>query len=195
MMLVVELIEDELDIEPIHRLLDLPDDVDLVGQLRDAFDLAGCGVYSEDAVDSLQRRMAKDHGLGIVVGSNLYLAIAKPEMRVQALADEDPAVAATDAAVVEAMVVPRLPGAAWRYWHDANSVAAQVDKGAADAAILCSPVSVAQTRAAATRRAPHAPEDHVLRAQTAVGHGLPASLRPRPCGARSLETAVRVRAS
>ena len=40
--------------------------------------------------------------------------------------------------------------ATWRYWHDAGVVAAQVDKGAASAAILCSPVSVAQTRSAAT---------------------------------------------
>ena len=46
-----------------------------------------------------------------------------------------------------------LPGATWRYWHDAAAVAAQVAKGAATAAILCSPVSVAQTRAAATDRA------------------------------------------
>jgi uncharacterized protein (DUF1015 family) len=47
------------------------------------------------------------------------------------------------------MVKPRLPEATWRYWHDAATVAAQVDKGAVTAAILCSPVSVAQTRAAA----------------------------------------------
>ncbi len=55
--------------------------------------------------------------------------------------------------MVEARVMPRLPEATWRYCHDANAVAAQVDKGAASAAILCSPVSVAQTRAAATDRA------------------------------------------
>jgi len=74
-------------------------------------------------------------------------------VRARALADEHPVVAATDAAVVEALVMPRLPEATWRYWHDANAVAAQVDKGTATAAILCSPVSVAQTRAAATDRA------------------------------------------
>src|SRR5207237_424618 len=80
------------------------------------------------------------------------IAIARPELRASALAGEHPAVAATDAAVVEALVSPRLPEAAWRYWHDADAVAALVDKGAATAAILCSPVSVAQTRAAAFRR-------------------------------------------
>ena len=73
-------------------------------------------------------------------------------MRGAALAGEHPAVAATDAAVVEALVVPRLPGATWHYRHDAHGVAALVDKGAASAAILCSPVSVADTRAAAVDR-------------------------------------------
>jgi uncharacterized protein (DUF1015 family) len=55
--------------------------------------------------------------------------------------------------VVEALVMPRIPEATWRYWHDAQAVAAQVEKGEAGAAILCSPVSVALTRAAATNRA------------------------------------------
>ena len=152
MMLVVELVDDELDIEPIHRLLDLPPDVDLVGQIADAFDVVECGTNSPDAVEALLSRMADEHGLGIVYESDLYLAIARPAVRAEALAGEHPAVAATDAAVVEAMIVPRVPSAQWRYWHDAAGVAAQVQKGAATAAILCSPVSVAQTRAAATDR-------------------------------------------
>jgi len=97
--------------------------------------------------------MAAEHGLGIVDSAGLALAIPNAAARASALADEDPAVADTDAAVVEALVVPRLPEATWRFWHDASAVAAQVDKGTANAAILCSPVSVAQTRAAATNRA------------------------------------------
>jgi len=93
--------------------------------------------------------MAREHGLGIVYPSNLYLAVADPERRAKALAGEHPAVAATDAAVVEALASPLVPKAKWRFWHDADEVAALVQKGAASAAILCSPVSVAQTRAAA----------------------------------------------
>ena len=60
----------------------------------------------------------------------------------------------TDAALVEALVVPRLPGA-----HVAvpprRALRSRplVDKGAASAAILCSPVTVAETRAAAVDRA------------------------------------------
>ena len=54
--------------------------------------------------------------------------------------------------MIEALVVPRLADATWQYRHDAQGVAALVDKGAATAAILCSPVSVADTRAAAVDR-------------------------------------------
>jgi uncharacterized protein (DUF1015 family) len=153
MMLVVELVDDELDIEPIHRLLDLPAGVDLRARLGGSFDVIDVGAYSAHEIDGLVSRMETDHGLGIVDRSGLAVAVARPDARERALADEDPAVASTDAAVVEALVAPLVPEATWRYWHDAGAVAAQVDKGAASAAILCSPVSVAQTRAAATNRA------------------------------------------
>ncbi len=87
--------------------------------------------------------MRDEHGLGLVDARGLALAIPKPDARAAALADEHPAVAGTDAAVIEALVVPRLTDATWQYRHDARGVAALVDKGAASAAILCSPVSVA----------------------------------------------------
>jgi uncharacterized protein (DUF1015 family) len=45
--------------------------------------------------------------------------------------------------------VPRLQDAQWRYRHDAIATAMLVDKGLASAAFLCTPVSVAQTRASA----------------------------------------------
>jgi uncharacterized protein (DUF1015 family) len=149
MMLVVELVDDELDIEPIHRLLELPAGVDLRARLADAFDVVDAGAYAEERVDALQARMAAEHALGLVDRAGLALAVPQPDARAAALADENDTVASTDAAVVETMVKPRLPEATWRYWHDAAGVAAQVEKGAATAAILCSPVSVAQTRAAA----------------------------------------------
>jgi uncharacterized protein (DUF1015 family) len=151
-MLVVELDDDELDIEPIHRLVDLPDGVDLVAKLGTAFTVTEVGAYSPDAIEPLLTRMARDGGIGVVVADRLWVAVPDPAQRAQALAGENPAVAATDAAVVEEMVKPLLPEATWRYWHDAGGVAAQVDKGTATAAILCSPVSVAQTRAASLDR-------------------------------------------
>ena len=71
-------------------------------------------------------------GLGLVDGQGLALAVPRADVRAAALADEHPAVAETDAAVVDAVVAPRLPGATWHYRHDAAAVAALVDKGIAE---------------------------------------------------------------
>jgi len=152
MTFVVELVEDELCIEPIHRLIDGPAGADLRGRLADAFDVHDAGANTPDGVDALVTSMRTVRGLGIVDARGLALAVPRAEARAAALAGEHPAVAATDAAVIEALVVPRLADATWRYRHDAREVAALVDKGAATSALLCSPVSVAGTRAAAVDR-------------------------------------------
>lgn len=152
MCFVVELVDDELTIEPIHRLIDLPAGADVRAELADAFVVTAAGPITPEGVDALTARMRDEHGLGLVDASGLALAVPRAEVRAAALAGEHPAVAATDAAVVEALVVPRLPDASFHYRHDARAVAALVDKGAASAAILCSPVTVAQTRAAAVDR-------------------------------------------
>jgi uncharacterized protein (DUF1015 family) len=152
MALVVELVDDELWIEPIHRLVDLPEGTNLRAALRDAFDLRDAGPITPDGVDALESAMRAEHGLGIVDDRGLALAVPRPEVREAALAGEHPAVADTDTAVVEALVVPRLDGATWQYRHDAQAVAELVDKGVVSGAILCRPVSVAQTRAAAVDR-------------------------------------------
>ena len=152
MCFVVELVDDELTIEPIHRLIDLPIGADVRVALADAFVVTDAGPVTPEGVEALTARMRVEHGLGLVDAAGLALAVPRAEVRAAALAGEHPAVAATDAAVVEALVVPRLPDASFHYRHDARAVAALVDKGAASAAILCSPVTVAQTRAAAVDR-------------------------------------------
>jgi uncharacterized protein (DUF1015 family) len=153
MTFVVELVDDELCIEPIHRLIDALDtNADIRARLADAFDVRDAGPNKPDGVEALTKAMRTEHGLGIVDDRGLALAVPRPEVRAAALADEHAAVATTDAAVIEALVVPRLTDATWQYRHDAQGVAALVDKGAATAAILCSPVSVADTRAAAIDR-------------------------------------------
>jgi uncharacterized protein (DUF1015 family) len=140
MTFVVELVDDELCIEPIHRLIDLPAGVDLRARLADAFDMRDAGPIANEGVEALEDAMRRERALGLVDAHGLALAI--PRQR-----DTD-----VDAGVVEDEIVPRLPEATWQYRHDAQAVAALVDKGAASAAVLCSPVSVAQTRAVATAR-------------------------------------------
>jgi uncharacterized protein (DUF1015 family) len=152
MMLVVELDDDELDIEPIHRLVDLPAGVDIRTRLADAFAVRVLGPNTPENVEALEREMTAESGIGLVDVHGLAVVVAKPDIRAAALAGEHPAVAATDAAVIEALVVPRLPEAQWHYRHDAHEVSSLVEKGAASAAVLCRPVSVAQTRAAAIDR-------------------------------------------
>jgi uncharacterized protein (DUF1015 family) len=152
MALVVELVDDELWIEPIHRLVDLPAGTNLRAALSDAFDLRDAGPITAEGVDALESALRAEHGLGIVDDRGLALAVPRPEARAAALAGEHPAVADTDTAVVEALVMPRLDQATWQYRHDAQTVAELVDKGVVSAAILCRPVSVAQTRAAAVDR-------------------------------------------
>jgi uncharacterized protein (DUF1015 family) len=152
MAFVVELVDDELHVDAIHRLADLPPGVDVRARLADAFAIEALGPITPEGVDALEARMAATGGLGLVDAGGLAVAVAHADARDAALTGTHPAVAATDAAVVDALVVPRLPEAVWSYRHDAAGVAALVEKGAASAAVLCRPVSVAQTRAAALAR-------------------------------------------
>ena len=140
MTFVVELVDDELCIEPIHRLVDVPAGVDLRVRLADAFDIRDAGPIGHDGVETLEAAMRRERALGLADAHGLALAV--PRHRTTDV----------DAGVVEDEIVPRLPEATWHYRHDAQAVAALVDKGSASAAILCSPVSVAQTRAVATAR-------------------------------------------
>jgi uncharacterized protein (DUF1015 family) len=140
MTFVVELVDDELCIEPIHRMLELPPDVDVRARLAGAFDLRDAGVITPEGVERLVTAMREQRALGVVDTNGLALAIPRDR-------HDD-----VDAAVVEEQIVPLLPDATWHYRHDAHAIAALVDKGVVSAAILCSPVSVAQTRAAAEAR-------------------------------------------
>jgi len=135
--LVVELVDDELWIEPIHRLIDLPAEVDLRARLDDRFEFVAAGPCTPEGIDTLTGAMLDRGALGLVDARGLALAIPRHRP------------VGPDSAVVEDLVVPALPEAAWHYWHDAHTTAAFVAKGTATHAILCSPVSVDQTRAVA----------------------------------------------
>jgi uncharacterized protein (DUF1015 family) len=154
MTFVVELADDQLSIEPIHRLVHLPSSALPPGSafrdlLAGAFTITPTGPNTPDGVAALEQSMRTNRGLGLVDADGLALLVPDPETAARALADEAPPVAGTDAALVEAVALPLLAGASIEYRHAAQRVAALVASGVADAALLLRPVSVADTRAAA----------------------------------------------
>ena len=152
MAFVVELAEDQLDVRPIHRLIHGLRGSDLRRALADAFTVTDAGPNSPEGVDVLRRRMHDERALGLVDGDGLALAVPERARVDEALASLPDPVRGVDAAVFEHLVVPALAGAQVAYRHDAREVAALVEKGAADAAVLLRPADVAQIRAVAFAR-------------------------------------------
>jgi uncharacterized protein (DUF1015 family) len=148
MTFVVELADDQLSIEPIHRLVHLPA-VALRERLGQSFEVIPAGANTPEAVARLVGSMRTNGGLGLVDAEGVALLVVDPPTAARALAAEPAPVAHTDAALFETVALPLLAGATIEYRHDAIGVAALVAKGVADAALLLRPVSVADTRAAA----------------------------------------------
>ena len=150
--LVVELTESELCIEPIHRLVTLGD-LDVAGALElfaDAFEFVAAGANSVEGREHIESAMAAHDGIGVATEHELFVAVPRPSVCRPALVAAEPAeVRGTDAALVEAVIVPRLTGAVWRYRHDLREVAALVEKREASLAFLLRPVSVETTKTAA----------------------------------------------
>ena len=148
MTFVVELADDQLSIEPIHRLVHLArsgSESNVRSLLSEAFTITPAGPNTPDSVAELEIAMRTQGAMGLADADGLALLTVDPALANRALADEPPPVAHTDAALVEAVVVPLLAGAAIEYRHDIAGVAALVAKGLADAALLLNPVSVADT--------------------------------------------------
>jgi uncharacterized protein (DUF1015 family) len=132
---VVELADEQLTIDPIHRLVSgLPPDVDLVGALAQWFEPFDAG----PPTTSLTARMADAGALGLVVPGQAWLL--KPRD-----AGEDDL---SDADRLDA-VLGALPPHELAYQHGVDNVLALVEKGTADAGVLLRPVSVEQMEAAA----------------------------------------------
>jgi uncharacterized protein (DUF1015 family) len=154
MCLVVELAEEQLWVQPIHRVYDGVDGRRLRDALGTAFTLEDVGPNEPDALDALQRRLP-DGGMGLVDATGLTLLV--PRDAASATADLPPELREVPSARFEAIAEPALDAAgltevAVEYRADAAIVAALVAKGAADAAILLPPVTVEQIRAAAHAR-------------------------------------------
>ncbi len=149
MALVVELAEDQLCVQAIHRLITgLGSDVDLRRTLDGPFSVRPHGAYSPEGVQALEAAMHAEGGLGLVDRDGLALLV--PTGAVAAALAAEPAVLhEIDAARFGAGVGPALGAATLAYRNDAATVASLVAKGAADAAVLLRPAEVDQIRAAA----------------------------------------------
>ena len=151
--LVVELSEDQLQVQPIHRILsDLPDDFDLVGALAPSFDIVEAqGTSSGDGPSAaeLTRRMSTEGAMALVMGDQVCLLRPRPPT-------DDP-----DAIVLDAALAT-LPGGG-RHGHSGQG------PGRGPGA----PGGREPDRSRGPGRPAHARQDHLLRAQTPHRPGLP----------------------
>ncbi len=147
MAFVTELADDQLRVQPIHRLVwGLPNGARLRDRLRDSFDL----VDVPDAVaspESVFARMDAQGAMALVDGDGAALLVARPGVAERAMADEEPVLADLDAARFEALVAPVITDADIAY--RAGRTVADEGRRPGHAAILLRAPTVAQIRAAA----------------------------------------------
>ncbi len=133
MTLVVELDEQQLSVQAIHRLLTgLPPSLDLVAALEPAFDLR-----PTSAVDTtIGQRMLDDGALAVVTPAGTWLA--RPKQATVAAATHDLDSSRLDVALAA------LPPHEVTFQHGWGMCAAAVANRRADAAVLLRPASVQQ---------------------------------------------------
>ena len=177
MALVVELAPEQLCVRAIHRLLNDLGSLRIRDALAPVFDVRDAGANDSAGVAALEAAMRREHALGLVDADGLALLVPTPGTR----RDSSPSSPRRSAASTRRASTPacslRSPASRSGYRDDAATVAAAVEKGNAQAAVLLRPVDVDTIRAAAAARPAHAREDHVLRAR---------SREPEWCSAASI---------
>ncbi len=148
MTLIVELAPTQLCVRAIHRLLSGLGDVDVRAALAGPFFVHAVGPNVPEGVAALEVAMRDGGSLGLVDRDGLALLMPTAELE-QRMAAYPPELRDVDSARFEAGVLTAVPDVALTYRNDAKTVAAQVEKGAADAAVLLRPVGVEIIRAAA----------------------------------------------
>jgi uncharacterized protein (DUF1015 family) len=143
MMLVVELAEDQLVVRPIHRLLSGVGR-DLRARLAEVCTVAPIGPNTADGVRNLVADMDRTASMGLIDSEGLALLTPRPEILGPALEELPEPLREVDAARFDAVLDRIGAPSEIDYRNDAVTVAAMVAKGAADAAVLLRPVSVAQ---------------------------------------------------
>lgn len=155
MCLVVELADEQLWVQPIHRVLTrAPEPPALRAALTASFTVEDLGPNEPDRVEALDDRLRAEGGYGLVDATGLAHLRADPAAADAATRELPEALRDVATARFETMAGPALATAGLdehdiEYRADAATVAALVAKGAADAAILLPPVTVDQIRAAA----------------------------------------------
>jgi uncharacterized protein (DUF1015 family) len=133
MALVVELVDDQLSVRPIHRLIaGLPDGFDVAAALTAAFELVPTGPPDP----GIGQRMLSAGALALVTPKGTWLARPRPET--EAAASQPLDSSRLDVALA------RLPAHQLSYQHGWDLAVAEVAKGRAQAAVLLRPASVAQ---------------------------------------------------
>lgn len=129
---VVELVSDELTVQPIHRLVNGIGDIGaLPGQLSAFFDVFETHGFGPDAVE----RLVAAGSLGLVTKAGSYTLSPRADAF-------DPSV---DLDTVRLQVaLSSFAGAEFTYQHGVGNVTDAVATGAADAAFLMRPATVAQ---------------------------------------------------
>jgi uncharacterized protein (DUF1015 family) len=148
MTLIVELAPNQLCVRAIHRLLSGVAGVNLRDALGGPFFVHRAGPNVPEGVAALEVAMRDVGGLGLVDGDGLALLMPTAELEL-ALTELPVELRDVDSARFDAGVLPALTGVSLSYRNDAQTVAAAVAKGDADAAVLLRPVTVETIRAAA----------------------------------------------
>jgi uncharacterized protein (DUF1015 family) len=134
---VVELVEDELTVHAIHRLLSgLPADLDLEAALSEWFEPAGSPAHGEPVTAT----MAEAGALTLVLTDREVLLRPRPEALAQA---HDLDSSRLDVALAS------LPDHQLSFQHGVAHVRAAVASGTAQAGVLLRPATVAQIEATA----------------------------------------------
>jgi uncharacterized protein (DUF1015 family) len=150
MCLVVELADDQLWVQAIHRQLNgAPDPATLRAGLASKFTIQDAGPNTPEGVERLERQLRDEGGVGLVDGEGLSRLVPDPAALHAATAQLEDALRDVPSAWFDELAAPVLEQCEVTFRADAGTVAALVGKGANDAAVLLPPVTVPQIRAAA----------------------------------------------
>ncbi len=153
MCLIVELTDEQLWVQPIHRLLRrITSPAGLRLKLGERFRIVDATANTPDAVRHMLATIRSDGGVALVDGEGLARLVPDADDLETARGTIEAELADVPTAWFDAVAGDALAGLDITYRHDAQAIAAMVAAGTVDAAILLAPVTVDQIRAAAKAR-------------------------------------------